>query len=131
MRVGLEPMVDLAQRLGDPQKSFRSIHVAGTKGKGSTAAMMAAILSASGIRAGLYSSPHLHRLEERFTIDGRPAAPEEVIGLVDDVREAVDRVELLGHIIGCDTPNVTAKNVHRVRNVELLEMEECQMPRIV
>jgi dihydrofolate synthase/folylpolyglutamate synthase len=83
----------LLRQLGDPHLDLPIIHIAGTKGKGSTAAMMASVLSASGVRTGLYSSPHLHRLEERFTIDGKPAAPDEVITLVDDLREAVDRVE--------------------------------------
>ncbi len=83
----------LLRRLGDPHLGLSIIHIAGTKGKGSTAAMMAATLSAAGVRTGLYSSPHLHRLEERFTIDGKPATPDQVIALVDEVREAVDRVE--------------------------------------
>ena len=55
------------KRMGDPHLGLRIIHVAGTKGKGSTSAMIAAALSASGVRTGLYCSPHLHRLEERFT----------------------------------------------------------------
>ncbi|HZW30111.1 MAG TPA: Mur ligase family protein, partial [Isosphaeraceae bacterium] len=82
------------RRLGDPHARLRVIHIAGTKGKGSTAAMMAAALTASGVRTGLYCSPHLHRLEERFTIDGRPAAPAELIALVDEVREAIEPLEL-------------------------------------
>ncbi len=83
----------LLRRLGDPHAGLSIIHIAGTKGKGSTAAMMAAGLSASGVRTGLYSSPHLHRLEERFTVDAQPAAPVEVIALVDEVRDAVDWLE--------------------------------------
>jgi dihydrofolate synthase / folylpolyglutamate synthase len=83
----------LLRRLGDPHSGLAIVHIAGTKGKGSTAAMMAATLSAAGVSTGLYSSPHLHRLEERFTVDGQPAAPDEVVALVDEVREAVDRVE--------------------------------------
>src|SRR5690349_24379456 len=61
----------LLRRLGDPQEGLRILHIAGTKGKGSTAAMLASALSASGTRTGLFCSPHLHRLEERFRIDGR------------------------------------------------------------
>ncbi|MDE2508562.1 MAG: bifunctional folylpolyglutamate synthase/dihydrofolate synthase, partial [Planctomycetota bacterium] len=56
----------LLRLLGDPQRDLRIVHVAGTKGQGSTAAMIAAAISASGVRAGLFSSPHLHRLEERY-----------------------------------------------------------------
>src|SRR5918995_224746 len=61
---------------GDLQDALRVVHVAGTKGKGSTAALIAAALSASGTRTGLSCSPHLHRLEERFAVDGRAIAPE-------------------------------------------------------
>jgi dihydrofolate synthase / folylpolyglutamate synthase len=89
----LSRMRRLLRRLGDPHVGLKIIHVAGTKGKGSTAAMLAAALSASGVRTGLYCSPHLHNLEERFLIDGKPAAPAERIALVDDVREVVEQLE--------------------------------------
>jgi dihydrofolate synthase/folylpolyglutamate synthase len=71
MRVGLEPMVDLAERLGDPQTSFRSIHVAGTKGKGSVSALIEAALARAEIRVGRYASPHVERLTERVSIQAR------------------------------------------------------------
>ena len=71
MRVGLEPMIDLSQRLGDPQKSFRSIHVAGTKGKGSVSALIEAALARAGLSVGRYASPHVERLTERVTLDSR------------------------------------------------------------
>ena len=83
----------LLKRMGDPHLGLRIIHVAGTKGKGSTSAMIAAALSASGVRTGLYCSPHLHQLEERFTVDAKPASPSELIGLVDVAREAVEQLE--------------------------------------
>jgi dihydrofolate synthase / folylpolyglutamate synthase len=84
----------LLRRLGDPQLGLPIIHIAGTKGKGSTGAMLAAALNASGVRTGLYSSPHLHRLEERFCVDGQPAAPLELVGLVDQVRAVVEQLEM-------------------------------------
>ncbi|QDT07640.1 Folylpolyglutamate synthase [Rubripirellula lacrimiformis] len=62
------------------------IHIAGTKGKGSTAAMVAASLTASGLKTGLYTSPHLHRLEERFRVDGELCEPSTLVDLVDRVR---------------------------------------------
>ena len=71
MRVGLEPMRDLAERLGDPEKSFRSIHVAGTKGKGSASSLIEAGLVRAGLRVGRYASPHVERLTERVSLDGR------------------------------------------------------------
>ena len=70
MRVGLEPMRDLAVRLGDPQKSFRSIHVAGTKGKGSVSALIEAALAHAGLRVGRYASPHVERITERVSVQG-------------------------------------------------------------
>ena len=62
------------------------VHIAGTKGKGSTAAMVAAMLSASGLRTGLYTSPHLHELQERFRIDAQPCSRQEIVSLVDRIR---------------------------------------------
>ena len=90
----LRRMRRLLRTLGDPHLDLPIIHVAGTKGKGSTAAMLAAALTAGGIRTGLYCSPHLHRLEERFCIDGSAASPAELIALVDVVREAVNQLEV-------------------------------------
>jgi len=84
----------LMARMGDPHLGLPIIHIAGTKGKGSTAAMMASALAASGVRTGLYCSPHLHRLEERFTVDGISATPAELVALVDEVRECVDQLEM-------------------------------------
>ena len=76
----LSRMRRLMRRLGDPHLGLKIVHVAGTKGKGSTAAMMAAALTASGVRTGLYCSPHLHSLEERFLIDGKSATIGELVG---------------------------------------------------
>jgi dihydrofolate synthase / folylpolyglutamate synthase len=89
----LGPMRRLLRRLGDPQESFRIVHVAGTKGKGSTSAMLAAAVSASGVRTGLFCSPHLHRLEERFDIDGRAASADELVALTEAVRPAVAEID--------------------------------------
>ena len=89
----LDRMRELAERLGNPQEQLRIVHVAGTKGKGSTAATIAAILTASGRRTGLYSSPHLERLEERISVDGQPCPPADLIGLVERVRPAVEAMD--------------------------------------
>jgi dihydrofolate synthase/folylpolyglutamate synthase len=83
----------LLRRLGDPQDALRIVHVAGTKGKGSTSAMVAAALSASGAKAGLFTSPHLHRLEERFVVDGTIMTPEDLVSRYDEVRPVVESVE--------------------------------------
>lgn len=70
MRVGLDPIVDVLRRLGDPHQSFRAVHVTGTKGKGTTCALVAEALGVAGIRTGLYTSPHVERVNERVKIDG-------------------------------------------------------------
>lgn len=91
--LGLGRMRRLMRRLGDPQLNMNIIHVAGTKGKGSTSTLIAAGLSAAGYRTGLFCSPHLHRLEERYVIDGQQISPDELIGLVDRLRPVVDAME--------------------------------------
>ncbi|MFO0843393.1 MAG: folylpolyglutamate synthase/dihydrofolate synthase family protein [Gemmataceae bacterium] len=78
----------LLARLGQPQKRLRVVHVAGSKGKGSTSAMLAAVLRESGYRVGLFTSPHLTRLEERFQVDGAPITPAELTQLLVEVRAA-------------------------------------------
>jgi dihydrofolate synthase/folylpolyglutamate synthase len=83
----------LLRSLGDPQDALRIVHVAGTKGKGSTAAMIAAATGAAGIKTGLFTSPHLHRLEERFRVDGTEATAAEIVALVDAVRPHVERLD--------------------------------------
>ena len=82
----LDRMRELLARLGDPHLALPIVHVAGTKGKGSTAAMIAAVLSAAGLRTGLFSSPHLDRLEERVRVDGQCSTADDVVALVRRIR---------------------------------------------
>jgi dihydrofolate synthase/folylpolyglutamate synthase len=86
----LDRMRALLARLGDPHRRLRILHVAGSKGKGSTAAMLAAILQRAGYRTGLFTSPHLCRLEERFLVDNRAILPGELAVLLGEVRDAVE-----------------------------------------
>lgn len=88
-RYRLDRMRDLLERLGRPDRKFPIVHVAGTKGKGSTSALIAAALSACGISCGLFTSPHLERLEERFVVDGAQCSGEELASLVDRLRPIV------------------------------------------
>jgi dihydrofolate synthase/folylpolyglutamate synthase len=74
----LSRMRELLARLGDPQRGLPAVHIAGTKGKGSTAAMTAAILSAAGYRVGLFTSPHMADLRERMTVNGELATEEQI-----------------------------------------------------
>jgi dihydrofolate synthase/folylpolyglutamate synthase len=85
----LDRMRQLLTRLGQPDSRMKIVHVAGTKGKGSTSAMIAAILTAAGYRCGLFSSPHLERIEERFAVDGRACTTSELVALVDRLRPVV------------------------------------------
>ncbi|MEW6073545.1 MAG: cyanophycin synthetase [Planctomycetota bacterium] len=74
MRVDLRPAADLAARVGNPERAWRAVHVAGTKGKGSTAALVAEGLRRCGRAVGVYASPHVERIEERIRLDGRSIA---------------------------------------------------------
>jgi dihydrofolate synthase / folylpolyglutamate synthase len=91
--LGLGRMRRLLRALDDPQDGLRIVHVAGTKGKGSTAFMIASAALAAGHRTGLFTSPHLDRLEERFRVDGAEASREDIIALVEAVRPAVERLD--------------------------------------
>src|SRR6476620_6516921 len=75
-KLGLDRIRTVLAALGDPQGDFRVVHVAGTNGKGSTCAMIAAGLRAAGIRTGLFTSPHLQEPTERVQIDGVPVTSE-------------------------------------------------------
>jgi dihydrofolate synthase/folylpolyglutamate synthase len=92
-QMGLERMRRLLAELGSPEQNLPVIHVAGTKGKGSTAAMIAAALTAAGYRTGLFTSPHLERIEERIRVDGQCIEAEEFDALVEAVRPAVERMD--------------------------------------
>lgn len=86
----LDRMIRLVKALGDPQTAVRSIHVAGTKGKGSTSAIIQSILKSSGLKVGLYTSPHLVSFRERIRINDTLISEENVGVLLDQVKEAVD-----------------------------------------
>ena len=90
IKLGLERIRQVLNLLGDPQLSFRSVHVAGTNGKGSVCAMLSSIFRKGGYRTGLYTSPHLVDFTERIQIDGEQISPEEVARLAEEVRQAMD-----------------------------------------
>ena len=92
----LDRMRTLLDVLGNPQDELPAVHIAGTKGKGSTSIMTASILTAAGYRVGLFTSPHLSRLEERMTINGRPPSEPEVVRLVGELQAAVRAVDAQG-----------------------------------
>jgi dihydrofolate synthase/folylpolyglutamate synthase len=88
IRPGVERVRTLLDRLGNPERSFRSIHVVGTNGKGSTSAFLASILTASGFRTALFTSPHLVSFTERFRIDDREIPQQRLEPLLATVLDA-------------------------------------------
>jgi len=90
-RLGLETVQRLLDLVGNPQQAVPSIHVGGTNGKGSTAAMIGAILQAAGYRTGLYTSPHLLSFTERIRVNGRPIGEAEVARLTAQLKELCAR----------------------------------------
>lgn len=92
-RLGLERMEEMLCRLGNPEKRLKFIHVAGTNGKGSTAAMLASVMMCAGYRTGLYTSPHLLRYNERFQVDGKEITDEAFAEAAERVRRAADGLE--------------------------------------
>ncbi len=89
-KLGLETMRELLRQLGNPERNLRFIHIAGTNGKGSVAAMCSSVLTTAGYRTGLYTSPHLVSLCERFQIDGQPIAEVDVVRLVEKLRPILE-----------------------------------------
>jgi dihydrofolate synthase/folylpolyglutamate synthase len=89
----LTRMFLLMEKLDNPQEKFPVIHVAGSKGKGSTAAMMASVLKAAGYRTGFYSSPHLQNFTERIQINGIEIPQTEIVKLVDYIKPIVAQIE--------------------------------------
>ena len=87
---GLSRTRTLLAALGDPHKTLKFVHVAGTNGKGSTAAMLASCLQAAGYRVGLFTSPFINRFNERIQINGEQIPDEALVQLVEQVRPAAD-----------------------------------------
>jgi dihydrofolate synthase / folylpolyglutamate synthase len=96
IKFGLDNIAAIVGRLGHPERAFRSVHIAGTNGKGSVTAMVDAALRAAGHRSARYTSPHLVDLAERFVIDGAPVSQERLLAAVDEVRRAVDALRADG-----------------------------------
>ena len=90
IKFGLDNIRALLAQLGDPQQSFRSIHIAGTNGKGSVTAMVDTVLRRAGHRSARYTSPHLVDLSERFVVNGEPVDAAEMTRAAVDIRRAID-----------------------------------------
>ena len=90
---GLDRIRKLLSLLGDPQKELKFVHIAGTNGKGSTAAMTASILCKAGYRAGLFTSPYIYRFHERIQMDGHQIEDEKLLPLILEVKALAETME--------------------------------------
>lgn len=93
IKVGLEHTKKLLSECGNPQESFKSIHIAGTNGKGSTSAILASILRGAGYKVGLYTSPHLLRFNERARVNGVPISDDKIVEFVSNYKSAIEKIE--------------------------------------
>ena len=90
---GLTRTRTLLAALGDPHKQLKFVHIAGTNGKGSTAAMVASCLQAAGYRVGLYTSPFINRFNERIQVNGEQISDDALVRLVEQVHPAADAMQ--------------------------------------
>ncbi|WP_295163262.1 bifunctional folylpolyglutamate synthase/dihydrofolate synthase [Selenomonas sp. F0473] len=97
IRLGLSRMENLCARLGNPERAYQTIHVAGTNGKGSVTQMLDAVYRAAGIRCGRYLSPHLVAYTERVSVGGEDISEERFAALLTRVRRAADAMVADGH----------------------------------
>ncbi|MDO8897655.1 MAG: Mur ligase family protein, partial [Bacteroidales bacterium] len=93
-KADLSNTIKLLELLGEPQKSFRSIHIAGTNGKGSVSHMLASILNSAGYKTGLYTSPHLKDFRERIRINGEMISENKVISFIESHKDDFEKMEL-------------------------------------
>lgn len=92
IKLGLERIKKLLAALGNPEKDFKTIHVAGTNGKGSVCAMIASVLKESNYKTGLYTSPHLIDFRERIVINGKKIPKQKISVLIKDMRRVADKM---------------------------------------
>jgi dihydrofolate synthase/folylpolyglutamate synthase len=118
VKLGLARMEEVLAQRGHPERTYPSIVVAGTNGKGSVSAMLASVLRASGLRVGLFTSPHLHRLVERFQIDGRPVSQREFARRVTELAPFLERTS---------TPPLTFFEVCTLLAFELFRDAGCEV----
>ena len=92
-KADLTNTISLCEHLGNPQETFKTIHVAGTNGKGSTSHALASVFQAAGYKTGLYTSPHLKSFTERIRIDGKEITEEDVVEFVANNRAFLDQLQ--------------------------------------
>lgn len=92
-KADLTNTIELCNSLGNPQQKFKTVHIAGTNGKGSVSHMLAAILQTAGYKTGLYTSPHLKDFRERIKIDGKKVSEEFVIDFTNKIKTQIEKLE--------------------------------------
>jgi len=92
-KLDLSRITELMRLLGDPQKDLKFVHIAGTNGKGSTAALLASVLTEAGYKTGLYTSPYIHTFGERMQIDAVPIAENELVVISNQLKESVAKMQ--------------------------------------
>ena len=122
-KLGLERITSVLQALGNPERAYRVVHVAGTNGKGSTCAMIDAGLRAAHIRTGLFTSPHLIEPTERIQIDGIPVSPADFERAFNVVHEAAEKLDLDCHPTYFETVTAMAFWLFREKKVEAAVIE--------
>lgn len=122
-KLGLERITSVLQALGNPERAYRVVHVAGTNGKGSTCAMIDAGLRAAHIRTGLFTSPHLIEPTERIQIDGIPVSPADFERAFSVVHEAAEKLDLDCHPTYFETVTAMAFWLFREKKVEAAVIE--------
>ena len=93
IKLGLEHTIDLLKRIENPQNDFKSIHIAGTNGKGSTCSMISSILLNAGYKVGLYSSPHLVTFNERIKVNNQSITNEEIALFIEKTKKDIDQLQ--------------------------------------
>lgn len=122
-KLGLERIQRVLDALGNPERAYRVIHVAGTNGKGSTCAMIEAALRASGVRTGLYTSPHLLEPTERIRIDGRDVTTAQFQRAFETVHAVAEQLDLDCHPTYFETVTAMAFWLFREMGVETAVVE--------
>jgi dihydrofolate synthase/folylpolyglutamate synthase len=123
IKLGLDRIRAVLDALGNPQRAYRVVHVAGTNGKGSVCAMIDAGLRAAGIRSGLFTSPHLIEPTERIQIDGLPVSHQEFERAFNAVHDAAAKLDLDTHPTYFETVTAMALWLFRERGVETAVIE--------
>lgn len=120
-RPGLDRTRQLLAAMGNPEEKLRFIHIVGTNGKGSTAAMLASVLTAAGYTTGLYTSPYIHRFEERMQVDGEEIRGEELADITQWVGGLADEME--EHPTEFELVTCVALEFFRRRNCDIVVLE--------